>query len=557
VSIPIRTVFVILLAVTAVVVEFALPDDLLNDNFFPGILSLLPPLIAIAMALITREVIISLFCGVWIGAVLLQDLHPISGLARTLDTYLVNAMADESHAAIILFSLGFGGIIGLVSANGGMKGIVESISQYARTARSTQLATMAMGVMIFFDDYSNTLFVGNMMRPFTDRLRVSREKLSYLVDSTAAPVASLAIISTWSVFQMSLLNDPYEKFNVTESPYITFIRSVPYSFYCILAIVLMFQLLWRKRDYGPMLKAEERARNEGKVMADGARPLQNTELQTEAQKGMAATHWSNALVPIVAVVLITLFGLVITGIEGAEAKQMTLTVRNVVGNANSYASLMWGAFIAGLIGIVMTVVKRIMTLRDATEAWINGARAMLVAFMVLVLAWSLGNICEDVKTGEYLASVTESFPRELIPAVTFLVAALISFSTGTSWGTMSILIPVIVPVLLAGEGVNANNVVQGPIFLSAFAAVLSGAVFGDHCSPISDTTILSSMASGSDHIDHVRTQLPYALTGGFIAIIFGFVLVGYGIPWIVSITLAVAATAVVVQLLGKQLQVSG
>lgn len=554
-SIPARAVFVILLTIAAVVAELTLPDDLLNDNLFPGILSLLPPLIAIAMALITREVIISLFCGVWVGAVLLQDLHPIAGLTRTLDTHLINAMADESHAAIILFSLAFGGIIGLVSANGGMKGIVESISQYARTTRSTQLATMAMGILIFFDDYSNTLFVGNMMRPFTDRLKVSREKLAYLVDSTAAPVASLAVISTWSVFQMSLLKDPYEKFGVTESPYVTFIRSVPFSFYCILAIIFMFVLLWYKRDFGPMLRAERRARNEGKVMADGARPLQNTELQAEAQSGREATHWSNALVPIVAVILITLFGLVITGMEGAEAKQMPLTVRNVIGSADSYASLMWGAFIAGLIGIVMTVVKRIMTLRDATEAWINGARAMLVAFMILVLAWSLGSICADVQTGEYLASVTEAFPRELIPAVTFIVAALISFSTGTSWGTMSILVPVIVPVLLGGEGVDPNRVVQGPIFLSAFAAVLSGAVFGDHCSPISDTTILSSMASGSDHIDHVRTQLPYALTSGAIAVILGFVLVGYGIPWIVTMTLAVAATVAAVRLFGKSLEV--
>ena len=207
------------------------------------------------MALITKEVILSLFCGVWIGATMLMGYNPVEGLLKTIDTHIVNSITDTDQAAILLFTLGFGGVIGVVSANGGMGGVVKSSSQYANTRKRSQMATMFMGVVIFFDDYANTLFVGNMMRPFTDKLKVSREKLAYLVDSTAAPVASLAVISTWSVFQMSLLETPYKEYGIVENPYITFLNSIPYSFYCIITIVFMGFLIWSGRDYSNMLKA--------------------------------------------------------------------------------------------------------------------------------------------------------------------------------------------------------------------------------------------------------------------------------------------------------------
>ncbi len=256
------------------------------------------------MALITREVILSLFCGIWIGSTMLMGYNPVTGLLATIDTHIINSIIDSDQAKILLFTLGFGGVISVVSANGGMKGVVESASRYASTRKRSQLATMLMGVVIFFDDYANTLFVGNMMRPFTDRLKVSREKLAYIVDSTAAPVASLSIISTWSVFQMSLLETPYKAYGIVENPYITFINSIPYSFYCILTVIFMGYLLWTGRDYSNMLKAEHRAIREGKVLADDAQPLSDAEMTKAEMLASGASHWTNAMVPILLVVAI-------------------------------------------------------------------------------------------------------------------------------------------------------------------------------------------------------------------------------------------------------------
>lgn len=517
----------------------------------PGPASLLPPVIAIAMALITREVIVSLFSGVWIGAILLSGYQPLSGLASALDTHLVRSLSQEDHAAIILFSLGFGGIIGVISANGGMKGIVEKASRYARTARSSQLATMIMGIVIFFDDYANTLFVGNMMRPFTDRLKVSREKLAYLVDSTAAPVASLAVISTWSVFQMSLLDGPYEAFAVEESPYITFVKSIPFSFYSILTLFLMAGLLLSGRDYGQMRRAELRARVEGKVLGDNARPLSNTRLVDEDGFTVRATHWSNAMIPIGTVIGVTVLGLYVTGRRDL-APGVAPTLTEIVGSSDSYASLMWGSYLAGFAAIGVSVARGLLTLRKAVESWLTGVRSMVLACIVLVLAWGLGSICTEVGTADYLIRETRSFlTPALLPPVTFLTAALVSFSTGTSWGTMSILVPIVIPIAFKLVGGAPAEVVESPVFLATFAATLSGSVFGDHCSPISDTTILSSMASGSDHVDHVRTQLPYAVTVGLISMILGYSLVGMGIPWGVAFMLGVLAVVGSVWLMGR------
>lgn len=546
-----KTILFLATLLLLVIWEIVVPESIEPIVRSPGVGSLLPPLIAIAMALITREVILSIFSGIWIGTTILSGYHPIHGLTTALDTYLVHSLGDTNHAAIILFSLGFGGIIGVIGANGGMKGIVEKASQYAHSARSSQMATMLMGVLIFFDDYANTLFVGNMMRPFTDKLKVSREKLAYLVDSTAAPVASLAVISTWSVFQMSLLESSYNQFGITQSPYITFLKSIPFSFYCILTLIFMFLLLLSGRDYGQMFKAEYRARVKGKVLADDAVPLADTGLSGNKSLMGQSTHWSNAMIPIVVVIFVTLIGLFVTGKNDLRTG-VEPTVRNIIGASNSYASLMWGSFIAGFTAIILSMLKGILTLRKAIEAWLGGVRSMVLACIVLVLAWSLGEICADVLTADYLIDKTQSFlSPALLPAVTFVSAALISFSTGTSWGTMSILVPIVVPMLLKMAEGDPNSVVGEPLFLSTFAAILSGAVFGDHCSPISDTTILSSMASGSDHIDHVRTQLPYAITIGIISILCGYLLVGLGVPWFLIISIGCGAVVVAVWLFGK------
>ncbi|MFC1593407.1 Na+/H+ antiporter NhaC family protein [Candidatus Neomarinimicrobiota bacterium] len=490
-------------------------------------LSVLPPLVAIILALVTRETLVSLFAGIWIGVTILKT-NLIDGLLTTLDTYLVGSLADTNHASIILFTLGFGGMIGVISANGGMRGIVDIAVRHAKTRRQGQVMTVMMGVIIFFDDYANTLLVGNMMRPLTDKLRISREKLSYLVDSTAAPVASLAVISTWSIFQMSLLNGPYEHFGVTENPYITFLRSIPYSFYCLLTIIFILMNTITRREFGPMYKAERRAVLTGAVMQPGANPMTDTSQIDSENQFSTSSHWINSIIPIIAVVVIAMLGLYITGKRALEAG-MTPSIRNIIGGADSYAALMWGSYSAGIIAIIITVSKRLLSLQKAMNAWLNGARAMLLGCSVLILAWTLGKVSEDLGTAQFLVEISSGFlTPHILPAVIFLTAAAISFSTGTSWATMSILVPIVMPMAMQLIQGTPNEVVASPIFVSTFAAILSGSVLGDHCSPISDTTILSSTASGSDHIDHVRTQLPYALTIGIIALIVGYLAIGYG-----------------------------
>ena len=392
-----------------------------------------------------------------------------------------------------------------------------------------------MGLVIFFDDYANTLLVGNMMRPFTDKARISREKLSYLVDSTAAPVASLAVISSWSVFQMSLLESPYKQYGVTINPYFTFLQSIPFSFYCILTLIFIFLNILLKKEYGPMHDAETRALSTGKVLSDYAKPLSDPSLIEDTQK-VPTTHWNNAFIPIFVVVAVTIGGLVITGLRSLDMQHPAL--RDIIGASDPYASLIWGASFSSISAIGLTIRRKILTLEKTLDAWVNGVRSMVMACIILVLAWTIGSVCKDLKTAEYLVSISSNIlSPAMLPFITFVTAAAISFSTGSSWATMSILVPVVVPMAMHLLNMSPDATVESPIFLATFASVLSGSVFGDHCSPISDTTILSSTACASDHIDHVKTQMPYALTVGILSLTLGCLGIGFGIPvWVILLS---------------------
>ncbi|MDP6088755.1 MAG: Na+/H+ antiporter NhaC family protein [Candidatus Marinimicrobia bacterium] len=512
-----------------------------------SILSILPPLFAILLALVTHEAHLSLFIGIWLGSTLVVQ-HPISGLTYALDTYMVQTVTDHGHASILIFTMVFGGLIGVISANGGMAGAVHAAARYATSNRRSQLATVLMGFVIFFDDYANTLLVGNMMRPFTDRVKISREKLSYLVDSTAAPVASLAIISSWSVFQMSLLESPFEQFGISVNPYFTFIQSIPFSFYCILTLVFILINVMLKREYGPMHAAENRAISTGKVLADNAKPLLDPSLMQG--KNITPSHWSNAFIPIGVVVAVTIGGLIITGLKSVTMENPSL--RDIIGAADPYASLIWGSCFSSITAIGISVGKGVLNLEKALESWVNGVRSMVMACIILVLAWTIGSVCKDLHTAEYLVSISSNvLTPNMLPFITFGTAAAISFSTGSSWATMSILIPVVVPMALHLMTLDPNAVVESPVFLATFASVLSGSVFGDHCSPISDTTILSSTASASDHIDHVKTQMPYALTVGVLAMTLGCLGVGFGVPVSVILITGSVILFVIIRYVGQ------
>ncbi|MEA3286108.1 MAG: Na+/H+ antiporter NhaC family protein [Candidatus Marinimicrobia bacterium] len=490
----------------------------------PGWLSILPPLLAIILALLTREMLISLFSGIWAGVTIMLSYNPIDGFLSSLDSYIVHTVANPGHATILLFTFGFGGLIGIVQKNGGLAGIVAIAARFAKTRVRGQVATASMGLFIFFDDYANSLLVGNTMRPFTDKLRISREKLSYIVDSTAAPVASIGLISTWIVFAMSLLDGQLKVLGIQTNAYLLFLLSIPFSYYAILAIVFVFMNATMRREFGPMYAAESRTITTGAVLGPGAKPLSDDSLLRNAIPKDIPHRWYNAVIPIFIVILMTITGMIVTGMPdafpaGSTALEKLLLIME---NTDSSQALLWASYIAIVVAIVMALSQRLLTLKAALESWFEGARTMFLAAIILVLAWSLGSVCTDIHTADFIVHYTRDWISPgLLPTLTFIIAALISFATGTSYGTMSILIPLVVPL-----SIQLYGDVHTVLFWATFSGIISGATFGDHCSPISDTTILSSLASGADNVDHVQTQLPYALLVGTVAILFGFLPIG-------------------------------
>jgi len=508
----------------------------------PAWFSLLPPIIAILMALVFREVVTALFAGVWLGATAITGFDPFSGLFTSIDTYLMPAVADEGHASIIMFSLLLGGMVGLVARNGGTDGIVAAVSPFATSKRRGKLATWMAGMAIFFDDYANTLVVGNTMRPITDRLRISREKLAYLVDSTAAPVAALVPISTWVGYEISLIADglsiaaqqnagnPALVEQLTSaSPFAVFLHSIPYLFYPLLALAFVFLTSVMKRDFGPMAAAEARAASGGGLYRPGAQLATDTESAEMQAKEGAPARWWNAVLPVATVVLVVLGGLYVDG-RGSVGPDASLM--DVFGDADPYAALLWGSLAGCVVAFLLSVAQRILTLTEAVEAWMGGLRSMMVAMVVLTLAWSLGAVTEDLQTAPFLASALEgNISLQLVPVLVFLASAATAFATGTSWGTMAIMIPLVVPLTVSlGGAIGFEDGSGYSILLGSISSVLAGAIFGDHCSPISDTTVLSSTAAACDHVDHVRTQLPYALVVAAIGMLLGDIGTAYGLP---------------------------
>ena len=399
-------------------------------------------------------------------------------------------------------------------------------------------------MIIFFDDYANTLIVGNTMRPYSDKLRISREKLSYIVDSTSAPIASIAIISTWIGFEMGLISDAFAKLGIERNIYITFLQSIPYRSYCILALVVVPMIAWLKRDFGPMYKAEIRARTTGKLSRDGAKPLVD-DIQTGSEIEMSS-HW-NALIPIGFVILVTAFGLYYHGYRTTGPAP----IYKIIAEADSFAVLMWAAFTGAILSVILSTFNSKLSFGKTMDAFVDGVKSMMMAMIILILAWSLGKVCEDLGTAGYVAGITEGILAPwLLPALTFVISAFISFATGTSWGTMAILVPIIIPVAagIIGPELDAN----WNIMLATIGSVLAGSIFGDHCSPISDTTIMSSMTTGADHIDHVRTQMPYALVIAGVSILFGDILSGLGVNPFISLAIGVGVLYVIFRFAGKK-----
>jgi Na+/H+ antiporter NhaC len=517
--------------------------------------------LAILLALTLRQVIPALFAGVWLGSWAINGFTLpglLSGLLDAFQVHILEAFADADNASVILFSIMIGGTVGIISRNGGMQGIVNLIVKWADTAKHACLATATMGLAVFFDDYANTLVVGNTMRPVTDSMKVSRAKLAYIVDSTAAPVACIALVTTWIGYEVGLIGDSISHLpDLDAEAYLLFLSTIPYSFYPLLAIIFVFMVSASDRDFGPMLKAERRVQKHGNgpdghldtSMAQDCEPIDAVE--GKPQRAV------NAALPIGVLVFGVMGSLYVTG--AAAVEQTDPSLKDIIGAADSYKALMWGSLLGMMTAAILTLAQRIMNLEEVVSAWYKGMRAMIYAMIILILAWALGGITEILNTADYLVSVLgDTLPVALVPALVFILAAATAFSTGSSWGAMGILIPLIIPLTWAVMKVNG---LTGPddmhLLYSSIACVLAGSVWGDHCSPISDTTILSSMASGCDHIEHVRTQIPYALMVGLIAIFFCTIPVAYGMPWWLALLIGIALMGGILRAFGKTARATG
>lgn len=528
-------------------IVFATDNSEINNY---GILSLVTPFIAIVLSFITKQVVLSLSAAIFVGATIINGGNLFHGFLRTCDTYIVGTVTDSWNATLLIFILSVGGLISVMSKMGGTQAMALALAKRAKTAKHTLVMTWIMGIIIFFEDMANSLIVGPTMRPVTDKLNVSREKLSYVIDSTAGPVTDLAFISSWVAYEIGMIAIAFSTVGLKdENAYGVFLQTIPYRFYNIFAVALVIIIILMERDYGPMYNAEKRARLTGKLFSDTAKPMMSKELDAMNVAEGAPLRVYNAIVPILSFIIITLLAIWYTG--GGLQEPLNITgIKNSFGNSDSAASILYAVIFTSIICIVMAVIQKIMTLRECIDVWLNGCKELLFTVTILVLAWSSGSVMGDLGTGDYISGmVGNTIPGVILPAILFLVSCCVAFSTGTSYGTTAIMIPIAFPL---AYGLSNGSV--DSLAIATIAAVTSGAIFGDHCSPISDTTIMSSMGSAADLMDHVRTQIPYALTAAIVAAIIGFIPASLGVSPIIIIPAGIFLLVIIVRFLGKSVK---
>lgn len=504
--------------------------------------SIVPPATAIILAFVTHHVIFSLGVALIVGGLL--STVPAAATdpgawARGLGAvggHLAGTLANPTNQLILSFIPPIFTMVEIIMVSGGFLGIVVWLLRWIRSARSAQLATTLMGVVCFIDDYANAIIVGSMMQPITDRFRISREKLAFLVDATSAPVSGLAIVSTWIAYEVGLFADVSKQLNLGKTGYAMFFDALGFRFYCLLMLAFVFAQILMKQDFGPMKAAEQRARN-----GDDTSLAQSALTTTPSGKAI------NALLPLGGLVAFHLTGLWIDGggpgkLNGVRSLISADYWREVIGSAEHSNHML---LFAALFGIALALLCGGLTGSLRASAlpgciWRGVKRAALPA-VVLTLAWSLKSSCDALGTGQFLTGLlAERMPPHWFPPLLFIVSCIVSFATGTSWGTMAILIPTAIPTAFALDG---NT--YGQITMISLAAVLDGAIFGDHCSPISDTTILSSTATSCGLLEHVRTQLPYSVTVAVVALSCAYIPSALGLHslWALALSVLILLTA--------------
>ena len=530
-----------------------------------GIFTLIPPIVAILLAFITKNVVISLFIGVLSGGFILNltGFNVFGALTQAFLDFInraLNSLSDPWNAGIVMQVLVIGGVINLVAKMGGAKAIAEALAKKAKTAKSAQLITWFLGICVFFDDYANSLIVGPIMRPVADKMKISRERLAFIIDATAAPIAGLAIISTWIGLEVSLISEGFQSIGVEASGFGVFLQTIPYRFYNILILAFIVITIITLREFGPMRKAEISARKLKDLTNEEVAVTSSHMDELEPKEGVKLSIW-NAIVPIGALIISAIVAFYYSGYSSIMAGddiaiQAIITnsplsfkaILEVFAASDASIALLQSALFSTVVAIVMAVWKKIFTISEAIEVWIDGMKGLIITGVILILAWSLGSVIKELGAAEYLVeALNGAIPAFLLPSLIFILGAIISFSTGSAYGTMSILMPLAIPLAYK---INPEM----SFVIVSTSAVLTGAIFGDHCSPISDTTILSSMGAGCSHIDHVKTQMWYALFVAAITILFGYIPAGFGLPIYIVLPMSCVALFIGVMIFGKKVE---
>lgn len=545
---------------------FLYADSKSNAEYF-GFLTLIPPLVAIILAFITKDVIFSLLIGVLSGTYMISVVNTsafdaVIGAFTGLCSRAVNSMADPWNAGILLQVLCIGGLIALITKIGGTKALAIWLSKKAKSHVSSQVSTWFMGLIIFFDDYANSLIVGPIMRPVIDKFKVSRAKLAFIIDATAAPVTGIAVISTWIGLEISLIKDAYYSIGITDiNPFEIFVSTIPYRFYNIFMIFFVILTALMSREFGPMYKAEKAAR-EGKASTKNYN-ISNLDSQALTPKEGIKLKSANAIVPIFVLIISAVIGFYFNGLsalEGDELKAVKsapfsfMAFQATFGAADASVVLFESALFASIVTVIIGVWQKIFSIKESIEIWVAGWKTMIITVVILLLAWSLSSVIKDLGTSYYLVDLlSKTTPKVILPIFIFILGSFISFSTGTSFGTMGILMPLAVPLANAvGQNYGLSGAELEAYMYVCISGVLTGAIFGDHCSPISDTTILSSMGAGCDHMEHVGTQFAYALSICVITIVFGYLPVGLGLSVWLALPIGVLAAALLLRTVGKK-----
>ena len=507
----------LLMAVMLPMAAFAEGGDAAQPAVYATFWSLVPPIVAIALALITKEVYSSLFVGILIGGLLYAGGNPEGTVLHVFSDGIVSVLSDSYNVGILIFLVILGSIVAMMNKAGGSAAFGRWASSKIKTPAGAQLATIALGVLIFIDDYFNCLTVGSVMRPVTDKQNVSRAKLAYLIDATAAPVCIIAPISSWAAAVAGFVEG--------EDGFSLFIRAIPYNYYALLTIVMMVGMVLMHEEYGPMALHEANARK-GDLFTTGNHPYEA--MDEEAAAAGDNGHVMDLVIPIFSLIICCVIGMIYTGgfFEGADFV-------TAFSKSDASVGLALGGFFGLVITVVLYMIRRVMKFRDLMACLPEGFKAMVPAILILTFAWSLKAMTDSLGAKEYVAALVKASAGtfvSLLPAIIFLVGCFLAFATGTSWGTFGILIPIVV---------DAFSATDPQLMIIAISACMAGAVCGDHCSPISDTTIMASAGAQCEHVNHVSTQLPYAITAAAVSCV-SYIVAGYVRNVVISLIVAIA-----------------